>query len=169
MAENPQNKLRVMVDANILVAGIGWPRFPYEVLQHAFLGDYQLVLTAQIINEARYSAQQVIPDRSHVLDAFLEEVEYELIPVPTEEEIQAHPDLVRDPKDIHVALAAINAQVNFLVSQDKDFTSHDQTTRVLHERLNILLPAVFLRQHMSWTSEALESIRKRTWKDMASR
>ena len=30
-------KLRVMVDTTVL-AGIIWPRFPYEVLQHALRG-----------------------------------------------------------------------------------------------------------------------------------
>jgi predicted nucleic acid-binding protein len=52
MATNPPDKLRVMVDANVLFAGTLWPRFPYEVLRHAVLGDYQLVLSSRIIDEA---------------------------------------------------------------------------------------------------------------------
>jgi len=55
MVNDPPNKLRVMVDANVLVAGSGWPRFPYQVLQHAVAEDYQLLLTPRIIQEARAS------------------------------------------------------------------------------------------------------------------
>jgi predicted nucleic acid-binding protein len=43
--EQTQPELRVMVDANILIAGSVWPRWPYEVLQHALRGDFGLVLS----------------------------------------------------------------------------------------------------------------------------
>ncbi len=101
MAANPPNKLRVMVDANVLVAGIGWPRFPYEVLQHAFVEDYQLVLSERIIEEARYSAAGVIADRAAALEAYLTAVNYETTPTPSEAACIAHAMLSRDPKDVH--------------------------------------------------------------------
>lgn len=164
MAGNPLSKLRVMVDANVLVAGIGWPRFPYEVLQHAFVEDYQLVLSERIIKEAKYSAARVIADRAAVLEAYLNAAKYETTPTPSEEECIAHAVLSRDSKDVHVALAAINAHVDYLVTQDKDLT--DEQNVELHKRLRILLPAKFLREHMGWTSEDLERIRKRTWDAM---
>lgn len=166
MAQNLPSKLRVMLDANILVAGIGWPRFPSAVLQHAFRGDYQLVLTEGIIEEARTTVYDVLPDRAQALDQFLQEVDYELVLTPTDEEIAANANLVRDPKDVHVALAAINANVDYLISQDKDLTVQDDSTKALRERLNIMLPGTFLREYMGWTSEALEAIRQRTWRDL---
>jgi predicted nucleic acid-binding protein len=43
--DSPATDLRVMVDANILIAGVVWPRFPYEVLRHALKGDCQLILS----------------------------------------------------------------------------------------------------------------------------
>ncbi len=36
------NKVKVFADANVLVAGTTYPRFPYEVLQHALIIDYVL-------------------------------------------------------------------------------------------------------------------------------
>jgi predicted nucleic acid-binding protein len=58
-----ENKLRVMVDANVLVAGSGWPRFPFEVVTHAAHSDYQLVLSPEIIEDARtYLGKLQIPD-----------------------------------------------------------------------------------------------------------
>ncbi|MCC7451157.1 MAG: PIN domain-containing protein [Anaerolineae bacterium] len=90
----------------------------------------------------------------------------ELVPTPTDDEIAANANLVRDPKDVHVAHAAINAHVDYLVSQDKDLTAQDDSTKALRERLNVMLPGTFLREYMGWTSEALEALRQRTWRDV---
>ena len=35
-----EKTLRGMVDANILIAGSVWPRWPFKVLQHAIRGDF---------------------------------------------------------------------------------------------------------------------------------
>ncbi|GIK66233.1 MAG: hypothetical protein BroJett018_40270 [Chloroflexota bacterium] len=166
MANGPLNKLRVMVDANVLVAGSLWPRLPYEVLEHAVNGDFQLVLTPQIITEAREAAAEISPMRGARLEGVLKASAYEEIPTPTEDEIAADAGLIRDPKDVHVALAAIAGKVDFLITQDKDFTEHTEQTEVLHQKINIILPGTFLREYMGWTSEALEAIRKRTWAEL---
>ncbi len=153
-----------MLDANVLVAGVGWPRFPYEVLQHAVAGDYQLVLTPYIISEVQKHILRLGPQVMAILDTVLEASNYEQVATPSAEELAAHTGLVRDADDIPVALAAINANVDYLVSQDKDLTDPDEP---VHRVLNILLPGTFLREHMGWTSQALEAIRTRTWEDLA--
>ncbi|MHB8626610.1 MAG: hypothetical protein ACYDBJ_01275 [Aggregatilineales bacterium] len=66
---------------------------------------------------------------------------------------------MRDPNDIPLALAAITAQVDFFVTQDKDFTDRTPENENLHRRLVVILPGTFLRIHMGWTSEQLEAIR----------
>jgi predicted nucleic acid-binding protein len=154
-----------MVDANILIAGTGWPRFPYEVLQHAVQGDFILVLSSLVIKEARLHIKRLIPDMLERFEVFLQGSGYEEVAAPSDKEVAANADLVRDPKNVPIALAAINAQVDFLVTQDKDFTDEDESTAELHQRLNIMLPGTFLREHMGWTSEALEVVRTRTWQD----
>jgi predicted nucleic acid-binding protein len=65
------SKLRVMVDANILIAGTGWPRFPYEVLKHAVQGDFILVLSPLVIEEARLHIKRLIPDMLERFEIFL--------------------------------------------------------------------------------------------------
>lgn len=166
MATAPSHKLRVMVDANVLVAGSLWPRFPYAVLRHAVAGDYQLVLSARIIQEARTAVAEIAPSEQGRFEEMLTATDYEEVPTPTDEEVQANLHLVRDPKDVHVAWAAISAQVDLLVTQDRDFTDHDESTAELHRRLSIMLPGTFLREYMGWASEALEAIRYRTWQDI---
>ena len=163
MAEPQASKLRVMVDANVLVAGVGWPRFPYEVLRHTVAGDVQLVLSPFILDEARTHIARLFVDYLPVFDAFLDASRYELTPSPSPEEVDQHAGLIRDVADIPVALSAIQAQVDYLITQDRDFT--DPNPR-LHEQLNVILPGTFLRELMGWTHEALEAIRNRTWTEL---
>lgn len=152
MATDQPSKLRVMVDANVLVAGSLWPRFPYQVLEHAVNGDFQLVLSPQIIVEAQYSANEILPERASRLESVLSTSAYEEIATPSDEEIAANSQLVRDLKDIHVALAAIHAKVDFLVTQDKDFTEYTPDTEALHKKIRIILPGTFLRE--LWDGQA---------------
>ena len=165
MATNPPGKFRILVDANVLFAGTLWPRFPYEVLQHAVSGDYQLLLSPRIITEARVAITRVAPSATRRFADLLLATRFEVVQTPVDEEIAAHPNLVRDLKDIHVALAAINANADYLVTQDKDLT---EASEPIHQYVSVLLPGTFLRQHMGWTSEALEAIRHRTWDDLAT-
>lgn len=163
MAINAPSKLRVMVDANVLIAGTVWPRWPYEVLRHAIAGDFQLVLSSVVIEEAQRRITLSFPDTASRFADVLALSSYEAVPTPTDEEIAARPGLVRDAKDIHVALSAMNAHVDYLISSDKDLTAPNEP---IHQHLKILLPGTFLRVHLGWTSEQLEAIRNRTWKDV---
>jgi predicted nucleic acid-binding protein len=159
------HKLRVLVDANVLFSSVLWPRWPYEVLQHAVSGDYQLVLSVRIIEEARRAVARVAPANLKRLSLLLESIEFEEAPSPGDADIAANLHLSRDAKDVHVALAGMAANVDLLVSLDKDLTAQDAPVR---EHLIVLLPPVFLRDYMGWHSEQLEVIRYRNWDDLQS-
>lgn len=63
-----------------------------------------------------------------------------------------------------IALAAINSQVDYFVTYDRDFTDTDETTEKVRQAIpGIMLPPVFLRDVMGWTSEELGKIRDRDW------
>lgn len=159
--------LRVAIDANVLIAGFGWPRWPYEVLRHAEEGDYRLVLSPIVIAEARRRIARHLPERSDVFELFLLSVGYELAPLPTVEEIAANQDLVRQPEDVPIALSIQAAQVDYFVTYDRDFTDSGPTTAKVRQAIpGIMLPPVFLREVMGWTSEQLEAIRHRSWSDL---
>ena len=158
--------LRVMVDANILIAGSLWPRWPYEVLQHALAGDFQLVLSPYVIAQARRFLEKDFPEQAGQLDDLLEAAQCEMAPDPTREQVAARANLVRDASDVPVALAAIQSKVDFLVSEDKDLTVRDASTEALRRELTVLISGTFLREVMGWPSEALEMIRKRSWQDL---
>lgn len=160
------SKLRVLADANVLVAGTLWPRFPFEVLRHAAYGDFALVLSDLVIQEARRGIAKINPAFTDRFERLLQEINYEQVETPSLQAVKNHANLMRDIKDIPIALSAIEAEVDFLITQDKDFTDRDETNEELHKLLNIILPGTFLREYMGWTSEALEEIRRRTWSDL---
>jgi putative PIN family toxin of toxin-antitoxin system len=145
-----------MLDANVLVAGTIWPRFPGQVLNHAVLGDFRLVLTEYVLEEARRHITRLRPDKLANFEGVLERVNFEIVEEPGQAEIDENSHLVRDLNDVPIVLAAINAKVDFFVSQDKDITD---PTQPVHEKLKIILPGTFLREHMGWTSEELEQVR----------
>jgi uncharacterized protein len=151
-----QPELRIMVDANILIAGSVWPRWPYEVLQHALQGDFHLVLSQYIVLQARIHIQTRFPAHSDRFDELLQACRYELVPDPTREQVAHNIDLVRDPSDVPVALAAIQAGVDCLVSEDKDLTVQDQTAARLRAELKVMISGTFLREVMGWSSENLK-------------
>lgn len=162
-----QRKPRVFIDANVLLAGSAFPRWPYEVLEHAIDGDFTLVLCPLVIAQAREHLREHFPVHLARFERFLQEIDYELVPDPTPEQVDAHRDLVRDLSDVPVALAAIAAGVDCMVSEDKDLTAQDETTTELRRHLKVLLAGTFLREVMGWTSEELEAIRHRTWDEVS--
>ncbi len=165
MADQPE-KPRTLTDASVLLAGNAFPRWPYEVLLHAIEGDFRLVLCPLVIKQAREHMRDRFPQHLPRLERFLREAEYELVPDPSQEEIDANQNLVRDLSDVAIALAAIAAKVDYLVSEDKDLTTQDESTAELRRHLKVLLSGTFLHEVMGWTSEELESIRHRKWDDL---
>lgn len=127
--------LRVAIDANVLIAGIAWPRWPYEVLRHAEQGDFTLVLSPLVMAEARNRIEKDFPHLLERFVLFLELLDYEAAPVPTPEEVAVNTGLVRQAKDIPIALSIQSAQVDYFVTYDRDFTDQDETTEKVRQAI----------------------------------
>ena len=152
------------MDATVLVAGSGWPRWPREVLLAGLRGDYHLVLCPYVVAQVRRVLGRRFPAHLERFEQFLSSASFELVPDPKPEEVAQNKGLVRDKTDLPIALAAINAKVDYLVSEDKDLTARDVTTATLRQKLVVLLSGTFLREVIGWNSQRLERIRHRTWK-----
>ncbi len=159
--------LRVMADTNVLISGVIFPRAAYEFLRHALRGDFVLVLSKQILAEVhRWMQNKATSLQRAAMEIFLEEGSYKVVPDPSAEEVNRNAALVRDPKDVPVALAALKAGVDFLVSNDLDLIAQDETTALLRRRLSPMSVGTFLREVMGWSPEELEAIRHRTWEEV---
>jgi predicted nucleic acid-binding protein len=159
--------LRVAVDANVLIAGIIWPRWPYEVLMHAVRNEFALVLPELVIKEAHHRLLSDFPEFLPDFELLLKTIHSERIPIPLQEEIEENRELMRDLNAIPIALSVVKAGVDYFVTYDRDYTDAGRTTELVRAAIpGILLPPVFLRDVMGWTSEQLEQVRGRNWADL---
>ncbi len=124
------------------------------------------MLSPYVIRQARRRIARRFPEFLEEFDEFLLHCPYELVPDPTPEEVQAHIGLVRDEADVPVVLAAIQAGVDYLISEDRDLSANDETPAELRRRLRVLISGTFLREVMGWSLEELEAIRHRTWEEV---
>jgi putative PIN family toxin of toxin-antitoxin system len=160
---------RVFVDANILIRGVTFPRFPYEILRLAARQEISLVVSSSVLDDARRYVGELFPEFLPHLESFLSVANIEIVAEPTRQEIETHSNLVRDVEDIPVILAAINAKVDFFVSTDADFTDEDASTeklRALFVPGRVMKPGTFLSEVIGWDHTALEKISRRRWDEL---
>jgi predicted nucleic acid-binding protein len=137
--------------------------FPLRNPAHLARGDIKLVISPTVLEEVRECLAQKFPQHLGDFEAFLSMIDYELVSDPTPEEEKANIDLVRDPKDVYIVLAAVKAKVDHLVSAHADLTDVDETTEKLRQLIQPLKIGSFLSEVMGWSSEELERIGKRKW------
>jgi len=159
-----QPRLRVALDANVLIAGVLVPRWPHEVMRAALRGYFDLVLPEQVVAEARRHLDH--PAQAEALEYFLANAGHEEVPMPSADVVSQHCDLVRSGKDVPIALALLESDVDVFVTSDRDFTEPNATAQRFRERVRVMLPAVFLREVLAWDADALEAIRNRRWQDI---
>jgi predicted nucleic acid-binding protein len=156
-----RNKPRVKVDANILFSGVIWRRWPYEVLRHAARGDFRLVLCQQVIDEATERLADYFPQQPRRLQRFLSTLAFDLQLDPSLKQVTRNKSLLPDPDDVAIALAAINAKVDFFVSEDKHFTIANESSAQFHQKVRVMISGTFLREVMGWSGDRLDQVKKR--------
>jgi len=60
-----------MLDTNVLVAGIGWPRWPREVLLAGLRGEIRLVLSQYVLDQTRRILARRFPARQQLFEDFI--------------------------------------------------------------------------------------------------
>ena len=163
MADRPRGRLLVFIDANVLIRGLTLPRFPYEILRAGALSRVRLVTSRTTLAKARYYIEMRFPSHLERFDRFLDTSVIAVVEDPSQETVCMHPDLVRDEDDVPVALAAIQAGAQYLVSTDPDLTVVDKSTVELRRRITPIRPGDFLKEVLGWTSTELSRIERRTW------
>ena len=129
--------MRIMCDTNVLISGVLFPKsVPGKVL-HIVAEQERLVLATYIIEELYRVFLRKFPEKMEHLDRYLESGEFDLFVTPQNFQHIAMPP-IRDTKDQPVLASAILADVDMLITGDKDFS----TIEIDHPV--ILTPAAFL-------------------------
>lgn len=84
-----------------------------------------------------------------------------MLEMPDPELVRHERDLVRSEKDVPIALALLHGSVDIFVTSDRDFTDPGAAADRFHARVTVMLPAVFLRDVLGWSSQALEVVKPR--------
>ena len=112
--------MRVLVDTNILFSALLFPNSkPAQALMH--VAEYHdMVLCDRNIVEIRDILRRKAPKYLPDAEVLLAELSYELIPA-----VDYAEKLIRDAKDQPILNAAIVADVDIILTGDKDFLSLD--------------------------------------------
>jgi putative PIN family toxin of toxin-antitoxin system len=129
-----------MLDTNILVSAIVFRSKHMNGIIRLLSEKHSLVLCSYVVNELHEVINDKFPDRVGDVSKFLSELPFEFVYTP--QELPKHELFeIRDEDDEKVLYSAIIADVDILVTGDKDFYG------VEIERPEILSPMVFLEKH----------------------
>jgi len=119
---------RVMLDTNILFSAMyKLEGTPFDAFSKASEMPYRLVLCDQIIDELRRNFNRKFPEKIPVLERFLSIAHYDLITLTSEDESSDDEVNIRDIDDRPILRAARKANVDMLVTGDKDFLESSVT------------------------------------------
>ena len=110
--------MRILVDTNILFSALLFPHSkPAQALLYA-VDHHEIVLCDRNITELRDILKRKAPKYRPDAEVLIAELPYELIPAVDHAE-----KLIRDAKDQPILNAAIVADVDAILTGDKDFLS----------------------------------------------
>ena len=108
--------IRVLPDTNIIISSVFWRGNLYEVVRRGILGEYQLVISAEILDE--------VVDKLKNKFQFPEESMQELMDILMTYchivDVTSKFDVVRDKKDNKIVECAFDGKVDYIVTGDPD-------------------------------------------------
>lgn len=112
--------MKILVDTNILISALLFPRSkPARALLYT-AENHNMVLCDRNLFELRDVLKRKAPNSLPDAEVLLAELSYELIPAACHAQ-----KLIRDTKDQPILDAAIAADVDIILTGDKDFLSLD--------------------------------------------
>ena len=137
-----QVNVRVLIDTNVLLSGIFWPGKSKALLNAVRQGEIHYITSKHLLDEL----QGVLSDptkpfglNDHEIDKIINEIRtFAEIIVPT-----SHIEVCRDPDDNRVLECAIDGEVDYIITGDKDILVLDS-----FEGIKIITVDNFLRLHL---------------------
>lgn len=114
--------MRIMIDTNVLISAILFPNsYPSQALQKVIEKE-NLVFCPHILDELHLIFQRKFTDKIKNLERFLSKLSYELVYTPLVIEQDRYPQ-IRDKADLPILVSAILAELDIIITGDKDFLS----------------------------------------------
>ena len=131
------NAMRIMIDTNILVSSALNQNSKTAFALSKAMHEHTLVICTYVLEELQDVFLRKFPDKIPSLDAFLSRLAFELCYTP---KISSDTPDMRDEDDRPILQAAIDAEVDVILTGDDDFHSLNI------EHPIIVSPADFLRE-----------------------
>jgi predicted nucleic acid-binding protein len=120
------NKVNIFLDSSALVAGvISTTGAAHTLLMFGEDETIMLTVNEWVVGESEEALSRKSPKNIKNLRNSLLSSKIQILPDPSDEEIQANLYLMDDPDDIPVLLAAIKAKVDFLATHDRKHFLND--------------------------------------------
>jgi putative PIN family toxin of toxin-antitoxin system len=110
--------MRVMVDTNVFISALLIPGSVPDLVLFDVYQNHELVLCNRIISEIHEVARRRFPQKVAVMDDLFATLRYDLVPETITVNVQ-----MTDIKDQPILNAAINANVDLLITGDQHFLS----------------------------------------------
>lgn len=114
--------MRIMVDTNVLISAILFPRSTMNYLIEKVITNHTLVLCSFILEEINELFARKFYDKIPFLNEFLKNFSYELVCNPEKIDTDYY-HYIRDISDLPILVSAINSKVDMIITGDKDFLS----------------------------------------------
>ena len=131
--------MRIMIDTNILISALLSPQGRISVLLKSIMDAHSICIASFSVTEMELVVERKFPKRIGTTENLLNSLVYELLRTP-----HIMPDLpkIRDLDDRPILASAILADVDVLLTGDKDFDD------VVIDRPKIMTPAQFAATYL---------------------
>jgi len=114
--------MKVLIDTNILIsAAYSRLGIPNQAYKKAVEPPYQAFVCEQTIEEFRRIFNRKFPDKIYAFESFITSALSVITVIPVPLSLHADEDAIRDVDDRPILRAAIQANVDIIVTGDKDF------------------------------------------------
>lgn len=131
--------MRIMIDTNIVISALFFPNGRVSAMMREILIKHTICIASFSLEEIERTVRRKFPDKLGIFDSFLNELPYEILRTP---DLLINVPEIRDHNDRPILASAINADVDILLTGDKDFTE------VVIERPTIMTPAQFATTYL---------------------
>lgn len=129
-----------MVDTNIVVSAVLFPKSKLVQMLGKITSDYTLVVCSYMVEELQKVFKKKFPDNLDDLEEFIVQLSYEYFYTPKSIEKSKYPE-IRDTTDLPILVSSILADVDILITSDKDFST------VKINKPEILTPKEFIEKY----------------------